>query len=139
MSRIARLAIMLGVIALAGCTSGILSTSSLSTASNQGQAIASENNFDNGVKQYEMGHYRQAIHQFEKAIEKDPSNYQAYYYLGMSHGAEGSYNTGLGFLDKALDLVPVGNTWMNRIQTAIQNMTQEQEGNNQGHGRGHDK
>lgn len=135
MHRIARLtSVFLMAALVAGCTAGVC----LFAPKAPGQAVASENNFENGVKQYEKGHYKQAVHEFEKAIEKDPTNYKAYYYLGISYGAEGSYDTGLGFLYKALGLVPKGNTWMNRIQHDIQAMTQKQE-KHQGKGKGKDK
>lgn len=110
-----------------------------SSPSAPGQVIASENNYENGVKQYEKGHYDQAIHEFEKAIEKDPTNYKAYYYLGMSHEGEGALNMALSYLQKALGLSSKDTFWAAKIQAQINTMTQEQENSNQEKAKGKDK
>ena len=71
MHRIAKLAaVVLTVALITGCVCPLKTRP-------PGQAVASENHFENGLKQYEMGHYKQAIHQFEKALEKDPTNCKA--------------------------------------------------------------
>lgn len=135
MSNILKMTVVFLVVGLlAGCTIGVGPAS-------PGQAIASENNFENGVKQYEMGHYKQAVHEFEKAIEKDPTNYKAYYYLGMSYKGDGVLSQALTYLEKALGLTGNDAVWAAKIRNEINALTQTQEqhghGNqdNQGHGK----
>lgn len=138
MSRMIKLtAVFLVAVFLAGCACpfGVQPSS----PSSPGQAVASENNYENGVKQYEKGHYTQAIHEFEKAVEKDPTNYKAYYYLGMSHHGEGAVNTALSYLKQALGLSSSDASWAAKIQAQINAMTQEQEQTNQGKAKGKNK
>ncbi len=101
-----------------------------------GQAVASENHFENGVKQYNMGHYKQAIHQFNKAVQKDPTNYKAYFYLGMSHKGEGLMAQARNYLEKALGLSGNDASWAAKIRNQLNIMTQEKE---KGKGKGKDK
>lgn len=142
MHRIARLtAVFLMVALFAGCTTGVC----LFAPKAPGQAVASENNFENGVKQYNMGHYKQAIHQFEKAIEKDPTNFKAYYYLGLSHKGDGLIDSALKYLQKAIDLNPNDAGWVAKVRAQMNACHQEKEKHgkgtqdNQGHGKGKDK
>lgn len=102
-----------------------------------GQAVASENHFENGVKQYEMGHYKQAIHQFEKAVQKDPTNFKAYYYLGLSHKGEGLIESALKYLEKAIDLNPNDKDWVAKVRVQMNACHQEKE--KHGKAKGHDK
>lgn len=133
MSRISKLAVLIVIVSLlAGCTLGLGPTS-------PGQAVASENNYENGVKQYEKGHYKQAIHEFEKAIEKDPTNYKAYFYLGMSHyKGEGLMTQARNHLEKALRLAGNDASWAAKIRNQLNIMTQEQE-KDKGKGKDKDK
>lgn len=81
-----------------------------------GQTVASENNFENGVKQYEKGHIKQAIHQFEKAIEKNPANFRAYYYLGLCYKHQGVMETAHRHFQKAIDLNPHDEAWVMKVK-----------------------
>ncbi len=81
-----------------------------------GQATASENNFENGVKQYEKGHITQAIHEFEKAIEKNPANFRAYFYLGLCYKQQGAMKTAHGHFQKAIDLNPHDESWVIKVK-----------------------
>ena len=81
-----------------------------------GQTVASENNFENGVKQYEKGHIKQAIHQFEKAIEKNPANFKAYYYLGLCYKHQGVTETAHRHFQKAIDLNPSDENWVMKVK-----------------------
>lgn len=81
-----------------------------------GQTVASENNFENGVKQYEKGHIKQAIHQFEKAIEKNPANFKAYYYLGLCYKRQGVAETAHTHFQKAIDLNPNDEAWVMKVK-----------------------
>jgi Flp pilus assembly protein TadD len=54
--------------------------------------VASVNHLENGKKQLEKGHCKQAIEQFDKALEKDPTNFQALYWKGVALGMCGDYS-----------------------------------------------
>jgi len=135
MTRIIKLAVvflMIGLLAGCTCLFGVKSPGP------PGHAVASENHFENGVKQYNMGHYKQAIHQFNKAIEKDPTNYKAYFYLGMSHKGKGLMTQARNYLEKALGLSGNDASWTAKIRNQLNIMTQEKE-KNKGKGKGKDK
>lgn len=85
-----------------------------------GQVVASENNFENGVKQYEKGHIKQAIHEFEKAIEKDPSNFKAYFYLGLCYKRQGYMKTARNHFQRAIDLNPNDESWVMKVQLEME-------------------
>jgi Tfp pilus assembly protein PilF len=85
-----------------------------------GQTVASENNFENGVKQYEKGHIKQAMHQFEKAIEKNPANFKAYYYLGLCYKHQGVTEKARKHFQKAIDLNPSDEAWVMKVKIEMQ-------------------
>ena len=85
-----------------------------------GQVVASENNFENGVKQYEKGHIKQAIHQFEKAIEKNPANFKAYYYLGLCYRRQGAAETAHRHFQKAIDLNADDEAWVIKVEAEME-------------------
>lgn len=84
-----------------------------------GQVVASENNFENGVKQYEKGHIKQALHQFEKAIEKNPANFKAYYYLGLCYKRQGAAETAHKHFQKAIELNPSDEAWVLKVKAEM--------------------
>ncbi len=84
-----------------------------------GHVVASENNFENGVKQYEKGHIKQAIHQFEKAIEKNPGNFKAYFYLGLCYKHQGSMKKAHKHFQKAIDLNPDDESWVIKVKAEM--------------------
>ncbi len=84
-----------------------------------GHVVASENHVANGKKHLEKGHCRQAIAQFNKAIEKDPSNFQAYYWRGVAYGMCGDCNNALRNLEMSIKYKP-SNVWDSRIKTTIE-------------------
>ena len=85
-----------------------------------GQVVASENNFENGVKQYERGHIKQAIHEFEKAIKKDPVNFKAHFYLGLCYKQKGIMKTSLKYFQKAIDLNPNDESWVIKVKVEME-------------------
>lgn len=86
----------------------------------RGQAVASRNNFENGVKQYERGHIKQAIHQFEKAIKKDPTNFKAYFYLGLCYKQRGTLKAAHKNFQKAIDLNPKDESWVAKVKAEME-------------------
>ena len=84
-----------------------------------GQVVASENNFENGVKHYEKGQIKQAIHQFEKAIEKNPANFKAYYYLGLCYRKQGAAEKAHRHFQKAIDLNANDDAWVTKVKAEM--------------------
>jgi len=97
----------------------VICVSCTSAAKSPGQVVASENHFDNGVKQYEKGHIEQATHQFEKAIEKNPGNYKAYFYLGLCSKQQGAIKTANKHFQKAIDLNPDDEKWIIKVEAQM--------------------
>jgi len=117
MTRIIKLAVvflMIGLLAGCTCLFGVKSPGP------PGHAVASENHFENGVKQYNMGHYKQAIHQFNKAIEKDPANFKAYFYLGRCHKQKGTLKVALKNFQKAIDLNRNDQSWVTKVKAEME-------------------
>ncbi|KYK38126.1 MAG: hypothetical protein AYK18_08095 [Theionarchaea archaeon DG-70] len=103
--------LMIMVIIISSCVSGTRPP---------GQVVASENNFENGVKQYEKGHIKQAIHQFEKAIEKNPGNFRAYFYLGLCYKQQRIMKTAHKHFQKAIDLNPNDESWVIKVKAEME-------------------
>jgi len=103
--------LMIMVLLISGCASGTRPP---------GQVVASENNFENGVKQYEKGHIKQAIHEFEKAIEKNPGNFKAYFYLGLCYKQQGIMKTAHKHFQKAIDLNPNDESWVIKVKLEME-------------------
>ena len=71
-----------------------------------GQAKASSAHFENGLRMYEKGKYRQAAKMFEQALKHDPGNYYAAYYLGMCDLQRERYEPSRSYFRLALELAP---------------------------------
>jgi tetratricopeptide (TPR) repeat protein len=110
---------------LYGCT---LTTFTLPGTSPPGQEVAAVNHIKNGKKHLRKGKCKQAIKQFEKAVEKNPRNSEANYWLGASHYRCGNYPWARNYWYVAIDLRLRDATWLSRVRTAI-GFTFELEGN----------
>jgi tetratricopeptide (TPR) repeat protein len=56
-----------------------------------------------GIKLYKGGHYVDAAGAFQNAVRENPSDYTAYYYLGASYDAVGSYQQAMQAYRSSLD------------------------------------
>jgi tetratricopeptide (TPR) repeat protein len=83
-----------------------------------GHKVASVNHLENGKRQLEKGHCKQAIEQFDKALEKDPTNFQALYWKGVALGMCGDYSSAIKILEVSIKYKP-SNIWDERINIAI--------------------
>ena len=101
---------------LSGC---IQNVSILPDTIPPGQEVAATNHIENGKKHLRKGKCKQAIHQFEKAVEKDPGNVYGNYWLGASHYGCGNYHTARNYWYISLDLRSGNSTWLSRIRTVI--------------------
>jgi len=104
------ISLLVMVFVISGCTS---------VSRPPGQVVASENNFENGIKQYEKGHIKQAIHEFNKAIEKDPANFKTFFYLGLCYKQQGAMEIAHKHFQKAIDLNPNDESWVMKVKVEM--------------------
>ncbi len=83
-----------------------------------GLTVASEKAVENGKKHLRKGHCRQAIHEFNKALEKNPRNFEALYWLGVAEGMCGNYPQAYDRLTVAVRYSP-GDLWTARVYATI--------------------
>ncbi len=83
-----------------------------------GLAIASEKALENGKKQLAKGHCKQAIHEFNKALEKDPRNFYALYWLGVAEGMCGYHSQAYERLNSAVRYAP-DPIWTARVYATL--------------------
>ncbi len=88
-------------------------------AKNKGQAIASQKHVDNGLKQLNKGHYKQATEQFRLAIDKDPRNWEAYFYLGLTYQRWKKYNDSIEHFRLAIEYNSGDKVWLSRVRLHI--------------------
>jgi tetratricopeptide (TPR) repeat protein len=83
-----------------------------------GLIVASEKAEENGKKHLRKGHCKQAIHEFNKALEKNPNNFSALYWLGVAEGMCGYYDRAYDRFVLALKYSPDRN-WQARVYATI--------------------
>ncbi|WP_448584252.1 tetratricopeptide repeat protein [Thermocrinis sp.] len=83
-----------------------------------GLIVASEKAVENGKKHLRKGHCGKAIHEFNKALAKNPNNFEALYWLGVAEGMCGYYPEAYNRLTIALKYVP-DRTWEARVSASI--------------------
>ncbi len=81
------------------------------------QARASAKLLDAGRQKMSLGEFDPAKRSFEEAINIDPANGVAYYYLARAKYELGEYQQALGVLDKAEELLSGSKEWSETIQT----------------------
>lgn len=73
----------------------------------------------NGIHFYKQGHYRKAIQQFEQAIDKDPSNWEAHYYLRECYQELRDWDRCLVHYHRVRDLRPGERLWVAKTEFSI--------------------
>jgi|GEM_PF-824427 len=124
MKRLSLLFMSLVVIAvLSGCASRkvviIQTDGPAPPAKSPGQVMAAQKHVDNGLKQLNKGHYKQAAEQFHLAIQKDPNNWEAHYYLGLTYQRWKRYNESMDYFRLAIDLNPRDKVWVSKVRLHI--------------------
>lgn len=97
------------------------------TPQGKGKVVAAKKHFKNGVRFYKQGKYHKAIKQFQKSLAKYPGNWEAQYYLGLSHREIHDYKLATYRLELALHQSPQNSRVKSRIHTAF-GLTYEQAG-----------
>lgn len=96
-------------------------------AGNQGQAVSSQKHVDNGLRQLNKGHYKQAAEQFQMAIDADPQNWEAHYYLGLTFQRWKRYHESEKYFRLAINLNSRDNAWVSKVRVYL-GVTLEHEG-----------
>jgi len=86
------------------------------TKSEQGRAIAAQKHVDRGVKYLDRGKYEKARKEFSIAIELDPQNYEAHYYLGLTYYRWRKYDDGIDYFRVAIRLHPDDPVWVSQVR-----------------------
>ena len=73
----------------------------------------------NGIRFYERGHYRKAIQQFELALAKNPSNWEAHFYLGECYRELRDWDRCLSHYHRVRDLRPGEPVWVAKLEFSI--------------------
>ncbi len=89
------------------------------TPKSKGHVSSSGKHFSKGVKFYSQGRYKQAIKHFQKSLAKHPGNWEAQYYLGLSHREIHQFKLSTYRLDLALNQAPKNPKVKSRIHTAF--------------------
>jgi superkiller protein 3 len=66
--------------------------------------IGEDKDFINGINQFKQGHYREACELFEKAAQKFPENFEAFFNLGLSYFNSEKIDDAITSLEKAVKL-----------------------------------
>ncbi|HXF48184.1 MAG TPA: tetratricopeptide repeat protein [Verrucomicrobiae bacterium] len=90
-----------------------------SEARTPGLENASRVHTRNGIRFYNRGHYRKAIQQFELALAKDPSNWEAHFYLGECYRELRDWDRCLSHYHRVRDLRPGERVWVAKVEFSI--------------------
>lgn len=85
---------------------------------------ASQKLVDEGQKFLDGAEYERALYKFEEAINIDPSNGEAYYYMAKTQAELGANDEADGLLDKAESLLGSRAPWGERIASLRQEIRQ---------------
>jgi len=69
------------------------------------QQLLLDNARKQGITFYNAGDYANAAGSLQNAVRQDPRDYQAFYYLGLSYDAMGSYQQAIGSFNSSLDMI----------------------------------
>jgi tetratricopeptide (TPR) repeat protein len=61
---------------------------------------------DKGVELYYQSRFKEALDYFEKALEKDDTNFEAYFWIGNYYNNKRKYHRAIEYFNKAIRLNP---------------------------------
>jgi len=88
-------------------------------AKNYGQTVASGKHLANGKKFYNQGKYAKAMQEFNKAVEADPQNQEAHYYLGMCYQKLDHYRESVPEFELSLREEGGDNLFISRVRFSL--------------------
>jgi len=113
-----KLLIITSLLFILSCAGRIEVNTKPQTYRPPGLIIASEKAVENGKKHLRKGNCGKAIQEFNKALAKNPNNFEALYWLGVAEGMCGYYSDAYNRLTIALRYAPDG-TWEARVNASI--------------------
>ena len=109
------ISLIIGLIALVGIAAFVLSSYSpenvtydneTQNSGGVGNTISAMDYYNEGVSLYNQGRYGEAIIKFERSLEIDPKNKEAWFYKGLSLDDLEKYSEAIICYDKAIALDP---------------------------------
>ena len=88
-------------------------------AKNYGQKVASGNHVKNGKKFFYKGKFQKALQEFNKAVDKDPSNWEAFYYRGLTYQKMRNFNKSIVSFEMAIELNKGDKHWVSEIRVLM--------------------
>lgn len=88
-------------------------------AKNYGQTVASGKHLANGKKFYNQGKYPKAMQEFNKAVEADPQNREAHYYLGLCYQKLEYYKESIPEFKLSLGVAGGDNLFASRVRFSL--------------------
>jgi len=88
-------------------------------AKNYGQTVASGKHLANGKKFYNRGKYAKAMQEFNKAVEADPRNREAHYYLGLCYQKLEYYKESIPEFRLSLEVEGGDNLFISRVRFSL--------------------
>jgi len=88
-------------------------------AKNYGQTVASGKHLANGKKFYNQGKYAKAMQEFNKAVEADPQNREAHYYLGTCYQKLDHYRESIPEFRLSLETEAGDNFFLSRVRFSL--------------------
>jgi Tfp pilus assembly protein PilF len=117
------LIIIWALLAFLSCSSGqvviVKKSSHPVRAKNYGQKVASRNHVENGKKFFHKGKFPKALQEFNKAVDKDPNNYEAFYYLGLTQQKMGNFKRSVASFEMAIELNKGDKLWVSEIRVSL--------------------
>ncbi|MEQ9640037.1 MAG: tetratricopeptide repeat protein [Alphaproteobacteria bacterium] len=109
MRAFARSALAVAMLAMAAgpaMAAGSSSSSDSSSSSGSSSAAAADPNWAEAKNAIAAKDYDRAMPLLQQVVAKDPSNADAFNYLGYTHGRAGKHDEAIGYYQKALALMP---------------------------------
>jgi tetratricopeptide (TPR) repeat protein len=88
-------------------------------AKNNGQTVASGKHLANGKKFYNQGKYPKALQEFNKAVEADPRNREAHYYLGLCYQRLEYYKESIPEFKLSLEVAGGDNLFNSKVRFSL--------------------
>ncbi len=110
------------ILGMTSCSKRIIivdKTKPVSAPKNYGRVVASQNHLKNGKKFLNRGNYAKAMHEFNKAIEADPNNWEAHYYRGITYQKWHRYRESVPEFKMAIELNKNDDIWVSRVRVSL--------------------
>lgn len=104
--RLVAMTAALGIVIAYAISPGTATAIGGNDTASSAPAPTEASDYERGVEAVDDGRYRDAVDLMQKVVHEDPSNADAYNYLGFSHRKLGEYDSARTYYTKALDIEP---------------------------------